>query len=149
MGELVERDLRRISINSLTSSYFCNSHGLPDDNHITSAYDIYLIMEKLFSFEEFFDIIEAGSINVDVLRENSLKTLNFASTNQFLLGNYKLPEGIKLLGGKTGTTSKAGCCLTLYVQDRNDDCYIAEIFGAADYEALYTSMIQLLTYVSD
>ncbi len=131
------------------SSYFCNSHGLPDDNHVTSAYDIYLIMQKLFHFEEFLGIIELGSINADVLRGDSLKTLSFTSTNQFLWGTYQLPEGIKLLGGKTGTTNKAGCCLTLYVQDKNDNCYIAEIFGAADYEALYTSMIQLLTHISD
>ena len=34
---------------------------------------------------------------VDVLREDSVKTLNFTSTNKFLLGEYQVPEGIKLL----------------------------------------------------
>jgi len=133
----------------LLSSCFCNSHGLPDDNHVTSAYDIYLIMQKLFHFEEILDIIGLGSIEVDVLRGEALKTLSFSSTNQFLLGKYKVPEGIKLLGGKTGTTNKAGCCLTVYVQDNDNNCYIAEIFGAESYEALYVSMIQLLTHISD
>ena len=133
----------------MNSSYFCNSHGLPDDNHVTSAYDIYLIMEKLFHFEEFLGIIELGSIEADVLSGESLKTLSFTSTNQFLWGTYKLPEGITFLGGKTGTTNKAGCCLVLYVQDKNNDCYIAEIFGASSYEALYVSMIQLLTHISE
>lgn len=133
----------------LTSSVFCNSHGLPDDNHVTSAYDIYLIMQKLFNFEEFLGIIESGSIEVDVLRGDSLETLTFVSTNQFLSGSYKLPEGITLLGGKTGTTNKAGCCLTLYVQDQNGSCYIAEIFGAESYETLYPCMIQLLQYISE
>ena len=130
------------------SSYFCNSHGLPDDNHVTSAYDIYLIMQKLFYFEEFLGIIELGSIKADVLRGESLKTLSFSSTNQFLKGKYKLPDGIKLIGGKTGTTNKAGYCLTMYVQDQDGDCYIAEIFGAATYESLYVSMSQLLTHIS-
>ena len=133
----------------LVSSKFCNSHGLPDDNHVTSAYDIYLIMQKLFNFEEFLGIIESGSIEVDVLRGDSLETLTFVSTNQFLSGTYKLPEGITLLGGKTGTTNKAGCCLTLYVQDQNGSCYIAEIFGAESYETLYPCMIQLLQYISE
>lgn len=133
----------------MNSSHFCNSHGLPDDNHVTSAYDIYLIMQKLFYFEEFLGIIDLGSINADVLRGDSLKTLSFTSTNQFLWGTYQLPEGLKLLGGKTGTTNKAGCCLVLYVQDINNNCYIAEIFGAESYEALYVSMIQLLTHISD
>ena len=134
---------------NMNSTYFCNSHGLPDDNHVTSAYDIYLIMEKLFNFEEFLGIIESGSIEVDVLRGDSLKNFHFISTNQFLTGAYPLPEGIKMLGGKTGTTNKAGCCLTLYVQDISGNCYIAEIFGAESYEDLYLSMIQLLEKISD
>ncbi len=134
----------------LVSSKFCNSHGLPDDNHVTSAYDIYLIMQKLFNFEEFLGIIESGSITVDVLRgESTLKTFTFASTNQFLTGAYQVPEGITMLGGKTGTTNKAGCCLSIYVKDQNGDCYIAEIFGAESQEALYSSMIQLLSHISD
>ena len=133
----------------MLSSNFCNTHGLPDDNHVTSAHDIYLIMQKLFYFEEFLGIIELGSINVNVLREDSVKTLNFTSTNKFFSGEYNVPEGITLLGGKTGTTDKAGRCLVVYVQDKDDNCYIAEIFGAASTQALYTSMIQLLTHISD
>lgn len=134
---------------NMNSTYFCNSHGLPDDNHVTSAYDIYLIMEKLFNFEEFLGIIESGSIEVDVLRGDSLKTFHFISTNQYFTGAYPLPDGIKMLGGKTGTTNKAGCCLTLYVQDASGNCYIAEIFGAESYEDLYLSMSQLLEKISD
>lgn len=70
---------------------FCNSHGLSDDNHVTSAYDIYLIMQKLFNFEEFLGIIELGSIDANVLREDSLQAFHFDSTNQFLRGKYQLP----------------------------------------------------------
>ncbi|MBO5176107.1 MAG: D-alanyl-D-alanine carboxypeptidase [Lachnospiraceae bacterium] len=133
----------------LHKTHFCNSHGLPDDNHVTSAYDIYLIMQKLFNFEEFLGIIESGSIEVDVMRREILKSFTFESTNQFFLGTYQLPEGITMLGGKTGTTNKAGCCLTLYVRDQNNNCYIAEIFGAESYDSLYTCMIKLLQKISD
>jgi len=133
----------------LKVSHFCNSHGLPDDNHVTSAYDIYLIMQKLFNFEDFCGIIGLGSIELDVLRGESLHTFQFASTNQFLWGSYQLPDGLILIGGKTGTTNKAGCCLALYVKDAEGNCYIAEIFGAESYETLYPSMIQLLTHISD
>ena len=132
----------------LTVSKFYNTHGLPDDNHVTSAYDIYLIMQKLFQFDEFFDIIESGSIKVDVLRNETLTTMSFVSTNQFLSGAYQLPEGLTIFGGKTGTTNKAGCCLTLYIKDQRGDCYIAEIFGAESYETLYPDMIHLLSYIS-
>ena len=90
-----------------------------------------------------------GSIELDVLRGESLQTFQFASTNQFLWGSYQLPDGLILIGGKTGTTNKAGCCLALYVKDAEGNCYIAEIFGAESYETLYPSMIQLLTHISD
>ncbi len=133
----------------LKASRFCNSHGLPDDNHVTSAYDIYLIMQKLFNFEEFLGIIESGSIQVDVLRGESLETFTFDSTNLFYSGAYQLPEGITMLGGKTGTTNKAGCCLSLYVKDQSGNCYIAEIFGSESRETLYPHMIQLLDYISE
>ena len=66
-----------------------------------------------------------------------------------MLGKYDMPEGIEMIGGKTGTTNKAGCCLTLYVRDKNNNCYIAEIFGAESYESLYSSMIKLLQIISD
>lgn len=133
----------------LKSSYFCNSHGLPDDNHVTSAYDIYLIMQKLFNFDEFLGIIESGSIKVDILRGESPKTYSFVSTNKFFSGAYQIPEGLTMLGGKTGTTNKAGCCLSLYVRDEGGNCYIAEIFGAESYETLYPAMIQLLGHISE
>ncbi len=133
----------------LTSTHFCNSHGLPDDAHVTSAYDIYLIMQKLFNFEEFLGIIESGSIEVDVLRGESLKTFTFDSTNLFLTGACQVPEGLTILGGKTGTTNKAGCCLVLYVQDAEGSCYIAEIFGSESRETLYPHMVQLLGYISE
>lgn len=148
--EAFVEEMNRIAVeNGLLVSNFCNSHGLPDDNHVTSAYDIYLIMQKLFNFDEFLGIIESGSIKVDVLRGESLKTYTFSSTNQFLTGVYQFPEGLTLLGGKTGTTNKAGCCLTLYAKDQNGNCYIAEIFGAESYETLYPCMIQLLGIISE
>ena len=62
---------------------------------------------------------------------------------------YQLPDGLTLLGGKTGTTNKAGCCLTLYVQDTSGNCYIAEIFGSDTRADLYTDMTLLLRMISD
>ena len=135
--------------NGLESSVFCNPHGLPDDNHKTSAYDIYLIMEKLFHYDQFLGIIEMSSIDVNVLREGQHTILTFANTNQFLTGEYKLPDGLTLLGGKTGTTNKAGYCLAIYVTDPEGNCYIAEIYGAESAEILYSSMIQLLECISE
>lgn len=31
-----------------SQSHFVNAHGLPDENHYTTAYDLYLIFKALF-----------------------------------------------------------------------------------------------------
>ena len=94
-------------------------------------------------------VIDFNRWEVEVLRGESIKTFHFESTNQFFTDKYQMPEGITMIGGKTGNTNKAGYCLALYVKDQSGDCYIAEIFGAKSREELFPSMIQLLTHISE
>ncbi len=134
----------------MKDTFFCNSHGLPNDAHVTSAYNIYLIMEKLFCSDEFLGIIGLSSYTAPYTNKNGVsKELTVSSTNFFLLGIFDVPEGIKMIGGKTGTTNKAGYCLCIYVQDEAGDCYIAEIFGADSRPELYSDMNTLLEVISD
>lgn len=134
----------------MTETVFHNSHGLPNDDHVTSAYNIYLIMQKLFCFDEFLDIIGLSSYTAPYQNKNGVqKELTVSSSNIFLHGTYQVPDGIQMIGGKTGTTKKAGYCLCVYVQDEAGECYIAEIFGADTRPDLYTDMIKLLEVISD
>ncbi len=134
----------------MTDTTFCNPHGLPNDAHITTAYDIYLIMEKLFNYDEFLEIVGLPSYTAPYTdKDGHAKKQNVSSTNLFLHGQYQLPEGIQMYGGKTGTTNKAGNCLVIYVSDDAGNCYIAEIFGADTRPELYSDMIQLLKKISD
>ena len=43
-------------------------------------------------------------------------TKNFNSTNQYLVGAYTPPDGITVIGGKTGHTNTAGYNLVVLVQ---------------------------------
>ncbi len=61
-----------------------------------------------------------------------------------MAGKYELVEGIELLAGKTGTTNKAGKCLTLFVRAQDGKLYLAELFGAETLDDLYFFMNQLL-----
>ena len=98
-----------------TRSHFVNPNGLPDENHYTSVYDLYLIFQNAVQDQTFLDIISTMSYDVvytDVNGAGVEKT--WENTNQYLTGKEKAPEGITVVGGKTGTTGAAGYCLVLY-----------------------------------
>lgn len=59
-------------------------------------------------------------------------------------GEAEEPEGIRVLGGKTGTTKLAGNCVILYDQDLEEHPYISVIMGADDREMLYEQMNLLM-----
>lgn len=88
-----------------TRSHFVNPNGLPDENHYTSVYDLYLIFQNAVQNQTFLDIISTMSYDVvytDVNGAGVEKT--WENTNQYLTGKEKAPEGITVVGGKTGTT---------------------------------------------
>ncbi len=128
-----------------THTTFLNAHGLHDDDHYTTIYDIYLLFDKLMEYDEFKDMINQSSYSSTYhMADGKEIERNFASTNKYLLGTKKPPEGITVIGGKTGTTNKAGSCLSLLSQDENGNEYISVIFNAESSEALYTQMTHLL-----
>ncbi len=129
-------------------SNFVNPHGLHDDNHYTTAYDLYLIFHQLVKYDEFLSIIKTTEYTVtyeDVSKESVTKT--FLTTNRYLKGTENAPEGITVVGGKTGTTSKAGNCLILYSQDKDNKDYISLILKADSGNSLFTQMTDLLKMI--
>lgn len=127
-------------------SNFINCHGLHDDNQYTTAYDMYLIINQLLSYDTFRNIISKSEYKVSyktrdqVQKEKTLKT-----TNDYLSSEEQLPDGFQVLGGITGATKKAGKCMILVCKDQQDTEYISLILQAPDYEALYAQMNHLLT----
>ena len=129
-------------------SNFVNPHGLHDDNHYTTAYDLYLIFHQLVKYDEFLSIIKTTEYTVtyeDVSKEPVTKT--FLTTNRYLKGTESAPEGITVVGGKTGTTNKAGNCLILYSQDKDNKDYISLILKADNGNSLFTQMTDLLKMI--
>ena len=47
-------------------THFMNPHGLHDDNHYTTAYDLYLIFNTCIQNEEFMKVIEAESYTASI-----------------------------------------------------------------------------------
>ncbi len=126
-------------------THFVNSHGLHNREHYTTAYDIYLIMDELIHYNTFLNIISAPNCEVTYTDANgNEKTKTFESTNLYFVGSFKAPDEIEIVGGKTGSTYAAGCCLILYFKDNNGNSYIAEVFHASTYEELYSKMTELM-----
>lgn len=127
-------------------SHFVNPHGLHDEDHYTTAYDIYLIMNELIKNQEFVDIIQKDRCDITYQdAAGTEKTETFLSTNQFLLGTRKEPKGMTVIGGKTGTTFAAGACLAIYSKDKKEREYIAVIMKALNGDAVFDQMEQLLS----
>lgn len=144
-AEMMNQEALRLGA---VDTQFCNSHGLHDTNHYTTAYDMYLIMNELVQYPKFLSIISMDSYTAQYQDKNGTAVEKvFESTNQFFTGAAVVPEGVTILGGKTGTTNAAGSCLALYVKDDLGNYYIAEVFKADSSSSLYTQMRTLLEMI--
>lgn len=128
-----------------TNSHFVNPHGLSDDNHYTTAYDLYLIFNKAIEYELFREIIHMERYST-VYKDSSGKDkeLNFSTTNLFLRNDYKSPDKVTVIGGKTGTTLAAGSCLIILSKDASGNSYISVILRSKERPLMYEQMIDLL-----
>ncbi len=131
-----------------TNTNFVNPHGLTDDNHYTTAYDLYLIFNEAMKYEKFKEIIHMSSYNSTYSdKDGNTKELDFGTTNQYLSGDQATPSAVSIIGGKTGTTNAAGSCLILLSNNTSGEPYISVILQAKDRDALYTEMSTLLENV--
>jgi len=128
-------------------SHFTNLHGLHDDNHYTTAYDLYLVFNKLMSdYPKFTDIISKGSVKVKYKdASGQKKEMDFTSTVKYKINTETAPDGVKVTGGKTGTTQMAGSNLILHSTGADGNSYISAVMHASDVYSLYNQMNYLLS----
>lgn len=129
-----------------THSHFVNPNGLPDENHYTTIYDMYLIFNKALENQTFVDLISEKSYDV-VYKDALGKTVErtWENTNQYLTGAVNVPEGFTIVGGKTGTTGDAGYCLVLYSYNPSGQPIISIVFKADGKSNLYLLMNEILS----
>ena len=103
----------------MNDTHFENCTGLDDDTdtHLTSAYDVALMSRALLSHEK---ITDYATVWMDSLRGGKTQLVN---TNK-LVRRFRDTTGLK-----TGTTAKAGCCISASAR-RGDLHLIAVVLGA-------------------
>lgn len=128
-----------------TNSNFVNPHGLHDENHYTTAYDMYLIFNEAMKYELFNEIIHMSTYTTNY--KNSAgedKSISYDTTNAYLKEEVALPGTVTVLGGKTGTTNAAGANLVLLSKDSSGNPYISVVMKAADRDVMYAKTTSLL-----
>lgn len=94
----------------MKDTHFSNTHGYHDDNHYTTAYDVYLMCAEAMKHETFRNIVSSKSYTVPATNLNPQRTLHdtnaLVSTFRVRGYYYEYATGIK-----TGYTPEAGYCL--------------------------------------
>ncbi len=94
-----------------TGTHFMNPHGMPDDNHYTTAYDLYLIAKYAMTFDFFREVVSTAEYYTSPTNLNETPR-HFFNTNALLSNKkYQGYEYEYCTGIKTGTTNAAGSCL--------------------------------------
>jgi D-alanyl-D-alanine carboxypeptidase (penicillin-binding protein 5/6) len=127
-----------------TNSHFVTPNGLHDEDHYTTVYDMYLILNTAIQNEEFYKIFTASKYTASYTSGGEAKTAEWTTTNQYITGNVSTPNGFTILGGKTGTTGAAGYCLVLLSENEDHDKIISIVFNADCRSNLYLLMNEIL-----
>ena len=134
--EFVRKMNEKAQSSGMKDTVFKNCNGLDEEGHVTSAYDVALMSRELIKHEEIF---RYSGIWMDELRGGKTQLVN---TNK-LLKTYKGITGLK-----TGTTSKAGSCISA-TAERDGLSLIAVVLGSSTGKERFTDASKLLDYGFD
>ena len=82
-----------------TGTHFSNPHGLQDENHYTTPYDIYLMLNEAFTYPEFTEITELPSYTVTYTgSDGTEKSTTLTATDHYLTGEATAPKDVTILG---------------------------------------------------
>ena len=131
-----------------TGTHFVSPHGLHDDNHYTTVYDIYLMLNEAITFPYFVETMQLGKYTISYTRGEETITARLDATDHYLTGEDSAPADVTVLGGKTGTTSAAGSCLAILSQNRYGEPYVSIVMKAVNKVTLYSDMNKLLSEIN-
>ena len=117
-----------------TNTHFANPSGLQDENHYTTVYDIYLMLQEAMTYPHFLEIAQLSSYNLTCNRGEQEVTFHLDATDQYLTRQVTAPKNVTVLGGKS--------------QNAYGEPYISIVLHAANKTNLYTYMNQLLSAIN-
>lgn len=110
----------------LNNTHFKNSEGMDENNHYSSAKDMAVLLKNSLKNEKFYKIFTTDKYTSTKTLDHP-KGIEIESTVLGRLKDYD-QDGFKIIGGKSGTTEKAGLCwATLAI--KNNKKYIVVVMG--------------------
>ena len=133
-----------------TQTHFKNPSGLSDPEHYTTAYDLYLIFNEAMKLPKFREIIGSDSYTASYTNaQGGSVSKTWKVGNWYQNRETETPEGLTVLGGKTGTTQAAGYCPIMAEQDEEGKEYISVVLKAGNRQGLYKNMTNIITKIVD
>ncbi len=132
-----------------TNSHFANAHGYHDENHYTTAHDMFFIAQEALKNQTIAEVAKekgySGDSAENTLESNgTLKTQNYNWTNHNLLITDNEYQYEYAIGLKTGFMDEAGDCLTAAAQ-KDGTTLIAVVCHSED-PARWTDTTSLFEY---
>lgn len=146
-AELMNKEAKALGA---TESHFVNPHGLYDDNHYTTAYDLYLIFNEAIKYSKFIEVLSCRQYDGTFTRKTAyadyMINCSYTNTNQYVTGTLPTPEGITVLGGKAGYTEVARRSYVM-LAEANGHRYIVITMRADSTEDMYHDLSELLNKI--
>ncbi len=121
---------------------FVNAHGLHDENHYTTAYDMALIARQLLEFPFFTELI--SETYYEIPPTNKQPEIRYLHGQNQLINPNSTFYYENCLGGKTGFTNEAQNTLVAYARSGNTTL-ISVVLKSTGYGE-YTDTIKLFDY---
>ena len=128
--EMMNKRAKELGMND---TVFLNTNGLDEDGQYSSARDVAVMSRELIKHKKIFDYTK---IWMDSLRDGKFELANTNKLIRFYTG---------ATGLKTGSTSKAGCCLSA-TAERDGMELVAVVLGAPNTKTRFSSASTLLNY---
>ncbi|MCQ2610031.1 MAG: serine hydrolase, partial [Lachnospiraceae bacterium] len=124
------------------NTHFSNAHGLDEEYHFTTAYDLYIILTHLLKYPLFSEITRLKEYTTNILQsDGTYRKTTWQNTNYFLTGDYLLYSNAVLLASKTGTTTNAGYCMAMVTKSKTTNVdYITIVLHAYSKSRLYSCL---------
>ena len=132
-AELMNKKAKDIGLNN---THFITPHGLDNEEHYTTAYELALLTDYALNNKKFAEIVNTKYYTIHINNQEK----NLKNTNE-LLG---VLDGVN--GVKTGFTNKAGRCLVTSTS-RNNCQTICVVLGADTKKIRTNDSIKLIEYV--
>ncbi len=128
----------------LKNTTFVNPHGLHNENHVTTAYDMARLAREAMKNPVFRSIVECAHIYLPATNMSDKRY--FINTNN-LVSRMRYPYYFydKATGIKTGSTDSAGYCLVSSAEDKGKSV-VAVVFGAEDVAVSHNESKAILEY---